>query len=151
MVKKTKQSVSGSLFFVFWGDTFAMPCDLRKKAALTNFLRDIHCLMFVFVSVVPLFTYIYIYICCPDKTLNSVNCQSFHHTKKTKLTKQRMVCTIVALLFLCSFWQQKKHTTCCVTYSASSPGVYTKMCFKFSHHSQLSGLFDFLSLYVVGT
>lgn len=33
---------------------FAMPCDLRKKAALTNFLRDIRWyLMFVFVSVVP--------------------------------------------------------------------------------------------------
>lgn len=37
-------------------NAFAMPCDLRKKAALTNFLRDIRlCLMFVFVSVIPLF------------------------------------------------------------------------------------------------
>lgn len=36
------------------GSGFAMPCDLRKKAALTNFLRDIRWyLMFVFVSVVP--------------------------------------------------------------------------------------------------
>lgn len=47
-VVMVKNSVSG----------FAMPCDLRKKAALTNFLRDIRwCLMFVFVSVVPLFLF----------------------------------------------------------------------------------------------
>lgn len=45
--------MSGSCVFF---NAFAMPCDLRKKAALTNFLRDIClCLMFVFVSVIPLF------------------------------------------------------------------------------------------------
>lgn len=55
-----------------------MPCDLRKKAALSNFLRDIRwCLMFVFVSVsvVPFLYY-------PDKNLNSVNCLSV--TQKDK-------------------------------------------------------------------
>lgn len=46
IVVMVKKKVSG----------FAMPCDLRKKAALTNFLRDIRWyLMFVFVSVVPVF------------------------------------------------------------------------------------------------
>lgn len=49
---KKKKNVRKLFFF----NAFAMPCDLRKKAALTNFLRDIClCLMFVFVSVIPLF------------------------------------------------------------------------------------------------
>lgn len=55
-LKRKKRS--GIFFFFFYA--FAMPCDLRKKAALTNFLRDIRlCLMFVFVSVIPLFFYYY--------------------------------------------------------------------------------------------
>lgn len=34
----------------FFKERFAMPCGSRKKAALTNFLRDISwCLMFIFV------------------------------------------------------------------------------------------------------
>lgn len=97
--KKEKKKMSG----------FAMPCDLRKKAALTNFLRDIRwCLMFVFVSVVPLFFFFFLFFWYwPYKNLNSVNCLSITQKDKTNQT-ERMVCTIVALFCFVAFDKKKK-------------------------------------------
>lgn len=65
---------------------FDMLCDLRKKAALSNFLRDI--LHFMFVFVFSLFTLIL--------SLKTELCRFFPTHNKTKLTTHKG-CTIIAL------------------------------------------------------
>lgn len=130
---------------------FAMPCDLRKKAALTNFLRDIRwCLMFVFVSVVPFFPLFFLILSWQKSELCKI---VFPLHKKTKLTKHKEW-SAPLLHFFCfvAFDKKKAYYLLCNLFNLQHRSILRcALNFFFSHHSQNSGCFDFLSFLVAGT
>lgn len=130
-----------------------MPCDLRKKAALIFFLRDIRwCLMSLFGSVIPsLFFLFFIYIYCPDINLNWIENFVLPFTRKTKkLTKlNRMICTNVALFCFVAFDKQEAYYLLCNLFNLRDRSVL-RMCFNVSLTTHII-LFLLQSFIVAGT
>lgn len=145
-----RKKMSGSCVFF---NAFAMPCDLRKKAALTNFLRDIClCLMFVFVSVIPLF---FNYTVLTKIWTLWIVFLLHTKTKLTKLKKWSAPLLHFFLFFfflffflLCSIWQQKAYYLLCNLFILQ-PWSILKCALTFpTTHRNLPRFFFFL---VAGT